>query len=69
MNTLRDTAEGKARPSVWPVYVVAVVVLVVSAGLVLVDGDVVLTALLTAEGLEELWADAGFLGLFLAGFA
>ena len=30
MDTLRDTDEGRARPSVWPVYVAAVVVGVVS---------------------------------------
>ena len=29
MNTLTDTDEGRARPSVWPVYVAAVVVLIV----------------------------------------
>ena len=29
MNTLRDTDGGRARPSVWPVYVWAVVVLIV----------------------------------------
>ena len=30
MNTLRDTDEGRARPSVWPVYLAAAVVLVIS---------------------------------------
>ena len=29
MNTLRDTDEGKARPSVWPVYLAAAVIVVV----------------------------------------
>ena len=33
MNTLSDTDEGRARPSVWPVYVAAVVILVVGLGL------------------------------------
>ncbi len=30
MNTLRDTDEGRARPSVWPVYVAAAVILAFS---------------------------------------
>ena len=32
MNTLRDTDERRARPSVWPVYVAAGVIGVVSLG-------------------------------------
>ncbi len=65
MTTLGDTNEGRARPSVWPVYLVAAVVLIPSGGLLLVGVDI----LLTAEGLEGLWADAGIFALFLAGAA
>jgi len=35
MNTLSDTDEGRARPSVWPVYVAAAVIVAVSLELVL----------------------------------
>ena len=34
MNTLSDTDEGRAKPSVWPVYVAKVVLVAVGAGLV-----------------------------------
>ena len=33
MNTLSDTGEGRARPSVWPVYVAKVVLVAVGTGL------------------------------------
>jgi len=36
MSTLRDTDEGKARPSVWPVYLAAVAVLIVGLAFIVI---------------------------------
>lgn len=65
MNTLRDTDEPRATPSVWPVYVVAVVVLIVG-GVPLLAGS---QLLLTVEGIGELSAGAGFFAVVLAAVA
>ena len=66
MNTLIDTDEGRARPSVWPVYVVAAVIGVASLVIALPNfssllgprGFLVFFGLLTAYGLFRLrtWA-------------
>jgi len=47
MNTLSDTDEGRARPSVWPVYLAAVVVVIV--GLMLLPQCLVLTEMEQSE--------------------
>ena len=65
LNTLRDTNEPKARPSVWPVYVVAVVVLIVGGMPLLIFGQ----TLLSAEGIRELSAEAAFFAVVLAAVA
>ncbi len=51
MTTLSDTDEGRARPSVWPVYVAAGVVLIAGVWILVASG-IVLLALITV-GLEQ----------------
>ena len=56
MNTLSDTDEGKARPSVWPVYVTAAIIGVLS---ILFLGPVAISA----TGLYRLYAVYGLFGI------
>ncbi len=79
MNTHRDTDEGKARPSVWPVYVVAAIVGAVSlqavAGLfsgLYFNSPVVLFGFVTIWGLVRLrrwgwWCGAVWTSLAIVG--
>ena len=63
MNTPVDTDEHKAKPSVWPVYVAAAVVLITSVGLALLGGGI----LLAAEDLVgQFRAQPEFSSIFLA---
>ena len=73
MNTLRDTDKRRARPSVWPVYVAAVVIAAASLFFWLLIGPPGLWAALfgcvTAWGLVELdpwglWCAAGWTVFF-----
>ena len=65
MNTPRDTDEGRARPSVWPVYVAAVVVLLISAGYIVRSGGVLLASVDIEQPWAEIWVSRAFLA-FLA---
>jgi len=51
MNTLSGTDEGRARPSVWPVYVIAAVVLIVNWGFLIMS---IVLAWLGVSGVEKL---------------
>ncbi len=57
MNTPKDTDEGRARPSVWPVYVAAIAVLIVGLVFLAVALDVYV---LKATTPEYRWGIEGF---------
>ena len=60
MNTLRDTDEGRARPSVWPVYVAAGVLLISGAWTVYSAIDILGALYL----LPSVWGILGLLAAF-----
>ena len=55
MNTLRDTAEGRARPSVWPVYLAAAVIGAVSIPVLFLLVECLRTAAEEGEGVLVYW--------------